>query len=371
MLMRAAGITRKDHEPLGRAHDLLMVGMICSLLLCAGTASDVRAREVADIKLFKPGGDEVNWCRETNRIGYASRGPDNYYGIHTCSPRGDDDVWLTRDNPNVPPGHKGTPRWHPSGRYILFVAEKPRHPGMSFAATPGLGSYSDLWLMTADGKKAWQLTNIPETQDDGIIIPFFSYDGKHIAWAQRIERPKLFNPKQICGFWDIKVADFLDDGDNPRLVNITTFRPGGIPAFNEAYGFAPDGRSMIFCSDFNQKSFWSSQIFTCDARTGQNIRQLTDDAYNEHATYSPDGKHIVWMTSKGEWKGTDWWMMNADGSGKRQLTFFNKAGHPEYAGGNRMTCGLALFSPDGRQLVGGVQTSLILQKGDSYMITLH
>lgn len=225
--------------------------------------------------------------------------------------------------------------------------------------------------MTPDGKKAWQLTNIPMTGNDGIIIPFFSHDGRRIAWAQRIERPKLLNPTQFCGFWDIKVADFSDDGQNPRLANIKTFRPGGIPAFNESYGFTPDDRSIIFCSDFNQKSFWTSQIFTCDAQTGQDIRQLTEDAYNEHATYSPDGKHIVWMTCKGEWKGTDWWIMNADGSGKRQLTFFNKPGHPEYADGKRMTCCLASFSPDGRQLVGGVQTSLLQQRGNSYMITLH
>jgi Tol biopolymer transport system component len=362
----------EDHEPQRKVYYRRLLAWVAySMLLFAATASDVFSQEVAAIKLFKSGGDEVNWCRATNRIVYASRGPDNHYGIHTCNPSGDDDVWITKDNPNVPPGQKGTPRWHPSGRYILFVAEKPKHPGSSFAATPGLGTYSDLWLMTADGKKAWQLTDIPLTQDDGIIIPSFSSDGKRVAWAQRIARPKLFNPKQTCGFWDIKVADFVDDGAKPRLENISTLRPGGVEAFNEAYGFTPDGSSLIFCSDFNQKSFWSCQIFTCDAHTGQNVRQLTTDGYNEHATYSPDGKHIVWMTSEGEWKGTDWWMMNADGSGKHQLTFFNKPGHPEYAGGRRMTCGLVSFSPDGSQFVGGVQTSLILQKGDSYLVTLH
>jgi Tol biopolymer transport system component len=349
----------------------LVVGIIGLMALCATTASDAVAQDVADIKLFKPLGDEVNWCRATGRIAYASRGPDNLYGIHTCSPTGEDDVWITEDNPNVPPGHKGSPCWYPSGRYILFVAEKPKHPGDSVPATPGFGTYSDLWLMTADGKKAWQLTNIPSTQDDGVIIPFFSGDGKRVVWAQRVQRPRLMNSKQICGFWDITVADFLDDGGNPRLANIKSFRPGGSPAFNETYGFSPDNRSIIFCSDFNQKSFWSSQIFTCDAGTGQNIRQLTEDSYNEHAAYSPDGKQIIWMTAKGEWKGTDWWIMNADGSGKRQLTFFNKPGHPEYANGDRMTCGLGTFSPNGKQFLGGVQTSLIQQRGNSYMITLR
>ena len=271
----------------------------------------------------------------------------------------------------MPPGQKGSPRWHPSGRYLLFVAEKPKHPGVSFAATPGLGGDSDIWVMTAAGKLAWPLTDLPSTVDDGVLIPAFSHDGRRVVWAQRVQRPKLLNPTQFAGFWDLKVADFEVDGDQPRLANIKTIRPGGVAAFNESYGFTPDDRSIIFCSDYNQRSFWSTQIFTCDARTGENVRQLTQDAYNEHAAYSPDGRHIVWMTSQGERKGTDWWIMNADGSVKRQLTFFNQPGHPEYAGGQRMTCGLVSFSPDGRQFVGGVQTSLIQQKGNSYLVTLH
>lgn len=328
-------------------------------------------QEVSDIHMFKKDGDEVDWCQATGKITYASRGPDHRYGIHTCSASGAEDVWVTKDNPIVPPGQKGSPSWHPSGRYILFVAEKAKHPGGSFASTPGLGSYSDLWLMTADGSRAWQLTDLPVTNNDGIIIPHFSHDGTRIVWAQRIAPARLFNPKQICAFWDLKVADFSDVGGVPRLSNIITIRPGGEPAFNESYGFSPDDKSIIFCSDYNRKSFWNSQVYTCDSRTGGNIIQLTDDGYNEHATYSPDGSKIVWMTTTGEFKGTDWWMMNADGTGKHQISFFNKRGHKEYAGGKRMTCGLCSFSPDGKQFVGGVQNSIIKQTGDSYMVTLR
>jgi hypothetical protein len=76
------------------------------------------------------------------------------------------------------------------------------------------------------------------------------------------------------------------------------------------------------------------------------------------------------MTSQGELRGTDWWIMNADGTGKRQLTFFNKRGHKEFAG-KRITCGLCSFSPDGTRFVGGAQNSLIKQTGDSYMVTLR
>jgi len=44
---------------------------------------------------------------------------------------------------------------------------------------------------------------------------------------------------------------------------------------------------------------------------GSNMRMLTDGKnYHEHASYSPDGRHIIWMTSDGNRNaGTDWWIM--------------------------------------------------------------
>jgi len=336
------------------------------LATCIPAANSLDQR--CTVKLFKARGDQIEWCRATNRIAYAGRGPDNKYGIHTCSSTGDDDIWITNKNPRLPAGQKGTPSWHPSGRLILFVAEKRQHPGGSFFSTPGIGNYSDLWVMTADGKSAWQLTNLPIAGQHGIIIPKFSHDGRKVVWAERYARCKLINPKQFCGFWDLKVADFIETNGVPRLANIRTIRPAGVDAFNESYGFTPDDKRIIFCSDYNQKSFWTSQIFTCDAATGGDIRQLTQANYNEHACYSPDGS-IVWMTTAGnKTGGTDWWMMNADGSNKRRITFFNKQGYPEFSPKKKVCC-LASFSPDGRRFVGGVQNSIIQQTGDSYMVT--
>ena len=348
----------------------VLIFCLTIVITIASNAQSVNASgvNIAAIKLFKAGGDEVDWCRSTDKIVYASRGADNLYGLHTCSASGLDDIWISKDNLRLPPGHKGTPCWHPSGRYILFAAEKKQHPGGHAQCTPGIGSYTDLWITTPDGCSAWQLTDLPLDQNVGIIIPKFSHDGKQVVWAQRIDRARLLNPKAFCALWNLKVADFTDAEGKPELSNIKTLRPGGVKAFNESYGFTPDDQSIVFCSDYNQKSFWTSQIFTCDAKTGGNIRQLTEKNYNEHACYSPDGKHIVWMTNAGGgMRGTDWWQMNADGTHKEQLTFFNGRGHKESAHAPRW-CGLGAFSPDGLKFVGGVQTSLIKQLGDSYMV---
>ena len=88
-----------------------------------------------------------------------------------------------------PAAHAGSPVWSPSGKFIAFVAEKPDHPGNSMVATPGWGGYSDLWVASADGSHAWQLTDVPADKDHGTIIPEFSPDGRLLEWTERTKVP--------------------------------------------------------------------------------------------------------------------------------------------------------------------------------------
>ena len=60
--------------------------------------------------------------------------------------------------------------------------------------------------------------------------------------------------------------------------------------------------------------------------------------------------------------GTDWWMMNPDGTDKIRLTYFNDPKNAMYAG-KAVWTGLVSFSPDGKKFIGGVQKSLITQEG--------
>jgi len=107
-----------------------------------------------------------------------------------------------------------------------------------------------------------------------------------------------------------------------------------------------------------------------DLATGH-TQMLTDPAlaqWNEHAQYSPDGSKIIWMTSTGieqdlSQKGvvkTDYWMMNADGSNKHRLTYFNEPGAPEYRASQNIASDLS-WCPDGKGIVAYVQ---LRQPGD-------
>jgi Tol biopolymer transport system component len=342
------------------------------LLLFASCKKDpVIVAPPTSFTLFRARGLDVGWDGSgSDRIAYSSKGDDGYYDIHLVLPDGSNDICLTCDHPSFPNRHIACPFWHPSGKWIMLVAEKLNHPGSSTDALPGFGAYCDIWIMSVDGAKAYKVVDIANDYDHGVIATQFSPDGKHIVWTDRKARPDVLITSQTLGYWTIKMADFefTSPDSIPAVTNIRTLEPGG-NAFYECYGFSPDGNKLIFCSSMSMPSAWDEHIYTMDT-SANNILKLTETDYNEHAFYKPDGSKIVWMTNTQSTKGgTDWWMMDADGSDKTRLTYFNEPGNPQYAG-NAVWAGLGSFSPEGTRFIGGRQLSLITQEGEIVMVVL-
>lgn len=116
---------------------------------------------------------------------------------------------------------------------------------------------------------------------------------------------------------------------------------------------APNGKWIVFTSDRGGDiDLWKADI------NGSHLKRLTDAVgYDGGAVWSPDSSLIAWRTNypKGEaatskYKALlkqglvepmemDIWMMNADGSGKRQLTHLDGAAFAP------------VFSPDGKSVV--------------------
>ena len=165
------------------------------------------------------------------------------------------------------------------------------------------------------------------------------------------------------------MADFTFVNDTPIVTNFRTFEPGG-DGFYECYGFSPDNSKLIFCSNITKPSFWDEAIYTIDT-LGNNLTKLTEKDYNEHAQFTPDGSKIVWMSNTQSTRGgTDWWQMNADGTDKKRLTYFNEYNNPQ-AENNAVWAGLASFAPEGTRFVGGVQLSLVTQEGKIVMVNIN
>jgi Tol biopolymer transport system component len=167
------------------------------------------------------------------------------------------------------------------------------------------------------------------------------------------------------------LADFVESPE-PHLENIRRIQPGG-EAFYEASDISPDGRSLVFTSNYDTKNFWKNQIYSYDLSTGASKR-LTVDGYNEHPSYTPDGRHIIFMSNNEVDRlrlltGTDWWLMDADGGNKQRISFMNSKKHP-HSDGHPMWAGLVAWSPDGDWFYGDVQTTLIGLKGKIIKVRL-
>jgi Tol biopolymer transport system component len=60
-------------------------------------------------------------------------------------------------------------------------------------AIPGFGDRSDIWVMLADGSKAWQLAQTEDIKSDGVLFPKFSHDGTKLAWTEVLARRSFSN----------------------------------------------------------------------------------------------------------------------------------------------------------------------------------
>ena len=120
------------------------------------------------VELFRLQGEGVEWSPDAQWVVYDCKHKDGYYNIHICRADGTEDRCLTTLDNGLPHRHAGTPAWHPSGKYIVFAAEKKVHRGGSIDAIPGFGGRPDIWVMSSDGSKARQLTDTADERSDGV-----------------------------------------------------------------------------------------------------------------------------------------------------------------------------------------------------------
>jgi hypothetical protein len=295
---------------------------------------------VADLDLSHDG----NW------LAYPRRDPQDWYmDIWAVRPSGADRRCLTCEL-TAPTKHRGSVAWHPSGQFLAFSAENDdvRTRKGDRLAEPGVGLNTNLWVMTADGTKAWRLTDYETDYANprGVIHPHFSPDGKRLGWAGPVEASKV-GPGYEWGEWAIFLADFEVKGGVPAVSHIRTLQPGAQHSFYELDDWSADGRRLLVSANPRPGQPVSGQdIYELDIGTGA-FRALTrtNGDWDQYAHYSPGGRQVLWASSRGlnvrlrsvdgvNWRRgikTDLWMMNRDGTGARRLTFFNEPGWRDHA----------------------------------------
>ena len=351
------------------------------VLLLLVMASDVMAqgcgKYATRISVLKERGGRVDWSRAHGLIAYDDdRDADGYFEVRVMSHDGALDYCLTCwQAGQAPPGlrkNRGQPAWHPAGNYLVFQAETDESDVGPKASNPGRGVNNVLWLTDRRGSAFWRLTQrSPTSPTGGVLHPHFSEDGQFLSWSEMYEHSAVGRSGKAAGYWRLMTARFVVADGTPRLEEIRAHLPMADGLY-ENHGFSPDGRRLIFSSNAARKGHLdrlNNDIFTLELQSGALVR-LTDSRYNEHASFFPSGRKVLWMSNRDNpSRGTDLWIMNPDGSGKERLTFLNRKGCTE-SKSKRAVAADSSINAAGDALVVYVQDEILGDAGSILLVEL-
>jgi TolB protein len=239
---------------------------------------------------------EPAWSPDGQKIAFESWRDGADANIYVMNADGSDQQNLTPK-----PGDQGGPRWSPDGRAILFTAVPPGPP-RSGSPWPFRG---DVDVMNADGSGQRNLTH---TGESGEFDPSWSPDGRNITFSRLAGPP-----------WGVRIIVMNADGRGKRAVTPKFARSGDRGLTGTS---SPDGRRIAFDED--------DAIYVINT-DGSGLRRLAQNA--SFGDWSPDGRKIIFArrsypkksrpataAQAARWAETDLWVMNADGSGQRNLT---------------------------------------------------
>ena len=244
-----------------------LVAMSAPAMAASDCTLDRAVGTTIDATPFRRNAYGARWNLATDRLAFMAPDAEGYYKVFAMRPDGGD---LMPMGAGAPQKHQGSVYWHPSGRYLLFTAEKPEWHSLKlfgnpdYEALPGFGLHDDIWLTSADGRRSWRLTNEPNARQQGILMPVFSPDGRHVAWSDRQVPNKTYA---------IKVADFVE-APEPHLENIGPMRraarfitrPGRSPAIAGASPTRATRIPKAFGAVRSIGSIWRTAIASADHR---------------------------------------------------------------------------------------------------------
>jgi Tol biopolymer transport system component len=193
----------------------------------------------------------------------------------------------------------GVPAVKPQGDWILFHSWDQRVFRIGSPGFGGLGSA--LYAVRPDGSGMTQLTGLDaehgagEGEDD--YHAYWSPDGGRLVWAH-LNWNFVTNGGQ--GHWDVRVADFVDDGVHPpHLDNVRVVRPAN-GHYYETQWWVPDGSGFLYTESWG--SAMNLELFFCklvDDGTRCDVTRLSNDAaWDEQAVFTPDQKSVIFMSTR-------------------------------------------------------------------------
>jgi dipeptidyl aminopeptidase/acylaminoacyl peptidase len=243
-----------------------------------------------------------------------------------------------------------TPRWSPDGQWIAYIAgggvtiAKPDGSGSALVAPIGgtnhpLPSSGDRLTWSPDSKSIAFISATPGPEADANGDPMMIT--RYLYKPTASEGMTHFNDNR-------RLHIFIVDVATKSVRQLTTGN-----YYEHSIDWSPDGREILFVSNHETDSdrFFNYDVFAANPATGA-VRRITDTKSAEYRpVWSPDGKTIAFQgtrrtltSSETTMEDTHIWVMNADGSNRRELDtgIDNRQGAPKW-------------SPDGQSLYFTVQ----------------
>jgi TolB protein len=228
--------------------------------------------------------------------------------------------------------------------YFSFDGKK-----LSFQSKRDGRGCDQIYSMNIDGSNVKMVSN----GEGRTTCSYFFKGGKKVLYASTFggKRECPPEPGHSKGYtWpiyaDYEIYTSTPDGKN--IKNLTNS-----PGYDAEATISPDGKKIVFTSDRDG----DIELYSMDL-DGRNVKRLTNEVgYDGGAFFSPDSKMIVYRRSNPKTSEEikkfkdllaqhlvvpttlDIWVMNADGSNKRQVTNLDVASFAPF------------FTPDGKRII--------------------
>ncbi|MEP7277714.1 MAG: hypothetical protein ABI813_03635 [Bacteroidota bacterium] len=341
---------------------------------CTKTPVDASAA-AAIITAWKDSVMGAIYNASSNNIAYGKADANGIFKIFLCNADGSNSrpllysAWQTNR-------HQWPEEWSADGQYLFCYVEKNNyaletgHTRIPDDAIPGYGGYTDIWAIKKDGSQAWQLTDLPNDYSHGIAHAAISTDGTLFTWSERTQAPNPFDLNLFAGGYVFRTAT-VDYLPVPAFSSIHSYEPGNLAASGEVESIAPDKTNMLLYSTFETKNIFNTPVYKLNLASGATT-QLTTVSYAQSPTYTPNGKHIIFMTGRDcdifpqQIQGSDWWIMNADGTNQKRLTYMNVKDHLQSVNKYRLAGSLSFLSDT--SFLGGVMVSPLGLQGNTVKV---
>lgn len=139
---------------------------------------------------------------------------------------------------------------------------------------------------------------------------------KHYAleFKQREEEKATKKRRRYVWDFDPFMEIFESNLDGSGLKRLTNS-----PGYDAEASYSADGKQIVFCS--NRTGAKNLELFIMDA-DGRNVRQLTKapGCYNGGPFFSPDGKRVIFRSDRKKKDHLQLYVINVDGTGEKALT---------------------------------------------------